>query len=377
MKIAIFCHDLSGGGAERVAVVLASGLAEKKHYVTVIAEYERAENLVYLDRSVNVQLLRGNSRLARAAALLKHLRAEQYDIVHTINPLLTVQVLILKFLVGSKPLLIGSYHGLYAQVRQMPGLLGRFSYYFTPLLTRLAVKNVCVSKTVESDLIEHWGAKPNNLVTIYNPVAVRPTSARYDPVSPDLPAHYILFVGRLSNDKNPALALRALALLPERFSNFVLIILGVGPLRTELERLADELKIRERVRFVGYVMRAWTYFENATVFVSTSNAEAFGLVIVEAMACGVSVIATKSGGPEEILENGRFGALVPVGDAPAFSSAIISTIDRPFPKELLRARAVEFSVDGAVSAYEDLFNQVVIENRAKKRRRSGAGNRAR
>lgn len=362
MKIAIVCHDLSGGGAERVVTILASELAKKKHDVSIFIEQKNLENIAYLDLSVRLTLLNGNSRVARLRSLVRHLRAERYDIVHTINPLLTLQVLMVRRFLGSKrAAIIGSYHGLFAQYH---GLLGCFSYFLTPLITRLADKNICVSNALKFDLIAHWRAKQGNLVTIYNPVAVVRMSTEHDQRADRLPSNYILFAGRLTEDKNPALALRAFALLPERYSVFSLVILGVGPLRKSLDQLADKLHIRSKVHFAGYVPQPWRFYENARVFVSTSDAEAFGLVLVEALAFGVPVVATKSGGPQEILDEGRFGSLVTVGDDVALANALALAIESPPPPETLRARAAEFSVGRSIDAYEQLFSRIVTERRA-------------
>src|ERR1700685_933557 len=170
MKVAIVCHDLSGGGAERVVAIVATGLAQRKHNISIFLERQRLENIGYLDRSISLSVLEGNSRVARMRSLVRHLRGRQYDIVHTINPLMSLQTLMVKrFAALKQGAIVGSYHGLFAQTS---GILGRLSYLLTPIITRVADKNVCVSKVLEADLIAHWGARPANLVVIYNPVAI-------------------------------------------------------------------------------------------------------------------------------------------------------------------------------------------------------------
>jgi glycosyltransferase involved in cell wall biosynthesis len=358
MKIAIVHHDLSGGGAERVIAVLATGLVTKGHRVDILIERELLHNLSYVDPSVTVTLLQGTSRVALFLSLLRHLRAGQYDVVHTINPLLTLEAVLVNRCIGSRcGAIIGSYHGF----ASMFGFLGRLRYLFTPAITRLADHIVCVSDALMADLIHH-GAKAENLTTIYNPVAV-PELVNAATLE-HLPSNYILFVGRLSADKNPALALKAFALLPDRFHQLSLVMLGVGPLRDELVRLAQSLNIHERLLFPGYVAEPWGFYRNAKAVISTSNFESFGLTVVEALACGVPVVATKSGGPQEILEDGRFGYLVPIDDPAAFSVALASAIEAPPPKHMLRARAAEFSADKAIEGYERLFSEVLLNRQA-------------
>lgn len=367
MKIAIVSHDLSGGGMERVAAILATGLAKKRHSVNVFIERKKLANIAYVDPSVSLTVLEGNSRIARICSLVRYLRAGQYDVVHTINPLLTLQVLMVRRCIGSKRVaIIGSYHGFANRgIPKRHRILSYISYLLTPIITRVTDKNICVSNMLKADLIQQMGAKPNNLLTIYNPVAAPQTRDECVQRTEDLPSNYILYVGRLTEDKNPALALRAFALLPERFSQFSLIVLGAGPLLKELHRLAEKLNIRDRVYFMGYVSEPWKFYRNAKALVSTSYTEAFGLAVVEALAYGVPVVSTKSGGPQEVLDEGRFGSLVPVEDEIAFSNAVADAIDEPPARDMLRARAAEYGVDRAVDAYEQLFSQIVIERQFK------------
>ena len=144
-------------------------------------------------------------------------------------------------------------------------------------------------------------------------------------------------------------------------------MLGVGQLHDELVRLAQSLNIHEWLLFPGYVADPWGFYRNAKAVISTSNFESFGLTIVEALACGAPVVATKSGGPQEILEDGRFGYLVPIGDPAALSVALASAIDAPPPKHVLCVRAAEFSADKAIEGYERLFSEILLNRQARNR----------
>lgn len=362
MKIAIVCHDLSGGGAERVAATLASGLVQRNHIVTLFVERETLENVAYVDRLVGMVLLDGKSRARRTWSLARHLRTGQYEIVYAINPLLTLQALVARFLSGAKrTAVIGSYHSFYSG---LPGVLSKLSFFLTPLITRVANKTICVSNALKSNLVNYWYAREGGLLTIYNPVATSPLSAPFIGAS-GIPSDYILFVGRLTADKNPALALKAFAMLPERFSELCLIVLGDGPLLGDLKLLARSLNVYDKVHFEGYVVDPWKYYTNAKALLSTSNSEAFSLVIVEAMAYGVPIVATESGGPREILDEGRLGWLVPLGDEKLFSRALAGVIETPIAPDRLRARANEFRVASAVDAYEQSFRRIASNTQHK------------
>ncbi len=106
----------------------------------------------------------------------------------------------------------------------------------------------------------------------------------------------------------------------------------------------------------GFVENPYKYIKRASIFVLSSLWEGFSLVLVEAMALGVPVVSTNCPhGPYEILEGGRYGPLVSVGDPEALAKAIESVLDNPPPPELLKKRASEFSVEKATEAYMRVF----------------------
>jgi Glycosyltransferase len=106
----------------------------------------------------------------------------------------------------------------------------------------------------------------------------------------------------------------------------------------------------------GFVDNPYKFMSKASVFVLSSIYEGFANVIVEAMACGLSVVSTDcESGPREILEDGKYGKLVPVGDPEALAKATMETIKNPYDKEFLILRARDFSVEAAVSKYLEII----------------------
>ena len=133
-------------------------------------------------------------------------------------------------------------------------------------------------------------------------------------------------------------------------------MLGEGRLRPKLLSLARELGVAEQVDFPGFRENPYAFLARADLFVLSSRNEALPTVLIEAMACGCPVVSTDCPyGPREILEDGRLGPLVPVGDADALAEAMARVLDAPPSRDLLRERASFFSVERAVDRYEEML----------------------
>ena len=217
---------------------------------------------------------------------------------------------------------------------------------------------VCVSRGVADELVE-LGVMPRGKIrVIYNPI-VGPglTEQMMAPVSHPWLSYamppVILSAGRLMDLKGLDTLIRAFARLRRGMQiDARLIIAGEGPERRNLEALAAEMDVAEDVCFTGYTPNPYAYMAKAAVVTLSSHYEGFGNVLAEALACGANVVSTDCrSGPREILEDGKWGRLVPVGDADAFSAALRDTLAAPLPAEALKTRAAHFSVERSVEAY--------------------------
>ena len=219
---------------------------------------------------------------------------------------------------------------------------------------------VGVSRGVAAELKEAVGVPAYRVHTIYNPVvsanpvrdADRPAG---HPWLDELGPQVVLAAGRLNKQKDFPTLLAAFAkLLVHRPAR--LIVLGKGRLRPMLTAQARELRIAEHVDFPGFVENPCAFMAKAGLFVLSSRHEGLPTVLIEAMACGCPVVSTDcSFGPSEILQEGKFGALVPVGDAEALAAAMGRTLDEPPRRATLRERASFFSIERAVDQYEKLL----------------------
>jgi glycosyltransferase involved in cell wall biosynthesis len=236
------------------------------------------------------------------------------------------------------------------------GLGARIAIRLSALVAARATKAIAVSAGVGSDLAAR--GFPDAKITVINnplPPFMAHPAASY-PWQSDLAAMgdgpIIATAGRLVPVKDHRTLLKAFALLrAERRAR--LVIFGEGPLEPELRTYAAELGIGGSVLFAGYVNDPAVCYAVADLFVLSSTSEGFGNVLIEAMAGGVPVVSTDAPhGPREILADGRFGPLVPVGDAEALSAAMARMLDQPVPADLLKERAADFAVGKIADRYE-------------------------
>lgn len=356
-RLLLHIHGLSGGGAERVWSVLASALAARGHQVTLAVDDASSCDLAMLDPAIRVELLGKNHLISivRLARLIRRLKPEaSLSAVSAAN-----LKLVLAKLVGLSRLpTIISYHGF---IEHRTGLLGWAGVAGLRALSRVADRTIGVSDALATELVTRWGAIAGRTIRIHNPVGVGGAPppidlaelARRDPI--------ILAVGRLIADKAVDVIVRAFAALEQPRAR--LIVLGDGPERPRLEALAIELGIADRVTFAGYQASPWQYYATAKCLAHASRSEAFGNIIVEAMAYGLEVVATASEGPREILQDGRYGRVVPIDDVGAMVAAIGQAIDAPSDPAPRQAYAATFAPDPGAAVYEALVETVLAERR--------------
>ena len=217
---------------------------------------------------------------------------------------------------------------------------------------------VAVSEGVKEDLIESFGFNSDRVRVIYNPLvsdAIGAKAAAHldHPWFQNSAPSVILAVGRLRPQKDYSTLVRAFARL-RRSRHCRLAILGEGPERTRIERLAEELGVDSDIYMPGIVSNPFPFMRTASLYVMSSAWEGLGNVLIEAMSVGTPIVATDCpSGPREILENGRYGTLVPVGDDAKLAEAMAAMLDRPTSPEELRQAAKRFDIETGARRYLD------------------------
>jgi len=220
-----------------------------------------------------------------------------------------------------------------------------------------------ISQDMASDLIADLKLDKWRVQTIYNAVDIsRVRRQAVQPLPLALSRPFLLTVGRMERQKGHDVLLRAYA-QSSVCSKFDLVIVGKGSEQANLERLVQELGIKDRVHFVSFTENPWTYMAHATAFVLPSRWEGFGNVIIEAMACRAAVIVTDCNyGPREIVTHGRNGLIVPVDNVDALRGALDTLLTDAALRQKFAdagyAHAANFDVSTIIRRYEALFEEV-------------------
>lgn len=348
--VAVYVPALNRGGAERVAALLATGFFSAGWRTTLLVDFEASENSALVAAGVETIVL-GRSHGAATLALARFLRRQRPDIALAIGGAADVKLAAARLLAGSNIPIVLSYHGRSDVGR---GRLGHASYTLARLLSRRAAM-VCVSDGLADHLCNDWHVPRERVTRIYNPVSVeRALSVSREELAQRPPV--VMSVGRLNKEKGFAALIAA---LPRIQADARLVIYGEGPERDALQAQAAEIGVADRLDLAGYRDDPWPCYATARCFALASPKEAFGNVVVEALASGLPVVATRSGGPDEILDHGRMGALVDNGDIPALAAAINQALADPGDPLPRIAHAKTFDVDTAVANYLALFNRML------------------
>ncbi len=359
-RIAFFLPTLAGGGAERVALNLLKGMLERDISLDLVLANAEGPYLEQVPDRVRIVNLGTSGVIKAIPALAKYLKENRpVGLLAHMNHA-NIAAILARDLAGVKTKLVGVEHDTLSASKSKL----RRSKLLPPMMKWLyprADAIVGVSQGVSTDLDCELGFQAGTVKTIYNPVIDRDTISKaeaplehpwFQAGSPPV----FLAVGRLSPQKDFLNLIQAFGLLRQH-QHARLMILGEGEMRSELEAKIDMLGIGEDVSMPGFVQNPYAYMSHATAFVLSSRWEGLPTVLIEAMACGCSVIATDCpSGPQEILAAGKYGLLVPIENATALADAMAKTLDHPVSRACLIERGMYFSNERAVAEYLKLFD---------------------
>jgi glycosyltransferase involved in cell wall biosynthesis len=371
MSVAIYLHDLAGGGVERQSLIIAEEFRRHGADVTLVLHRLRGQLLDQVPAGLRILDLSSSRTLMDVPRLARFLRREKPDILLSNVDLNNVAALMAKGLsLSATKVVICQHNPISSAFVTGEKWLYRHVALLYRVLSPLISRAVAVSSGVAVEMEVAAGLPRDRILTIHNPVVGPDFQSRSDALAdhpwfnqPDQPV--LVTAGRLVPQKDHETLLRALALHRQR-ANTRLVILGSGPLEHELKALTESLNLSDAVDFMGFQSNALPYIRQADAFVLSSRCEGFGNVLVEAMGCGTPVISTRCDhGPAEILDNGQFGLLVAPGDPVELAAAMdeVAGLRGRFPAEVLRQRAGDFSYAACASRYMAMF-KALAPNRA-------------
>jgi glycosyltransferase involved in cell wall biosynthesis len=363
--------SLSGGGAERVAVQLLNALDGERWDRSLFLFEPGGAYAADVSASIRVETASGSSRLRRWTSLRRYLRSHHPDIVVAFLSYLSV-------LSAARAAGIGTRVAFDVQTPVSAFLTDADYRWSAPWNRRLFTSAmrfgslaadliIATSRGVADDLIASFGARPSRVSVVPNPVDVAAIAAAADePLDPSIAARWtrpvVVAAGRLAEAKNFPLLIESFEIVRQHVTAS-LFILGQGEQEAALTDMVRARRLGDAVHLCGFQRNPWKYIARADVFALTSRYEGFGNVLVEAMACGVPVVATSSPGTRDIVCSGTDGVVVDHHEPGAFANALLCVLG----DEALRGRmaaaaaqkAARYRTDAVARTYDRLLTEAL------------------
>lgn len=358
-KITFFIARHSRSGVPLAQIRLAKALHRRGYQVEfVIGFVPNAVSAPEIEgiRVINLDIPRTHKQLL---PIIAYIRANNPEVIFTAEDHLNAIVTLAVILVGSKAKLSASsrvtpYDTYSNRLFSKKWVLKHLSI----LLRRRVDALVCVSE----DMVKQYEAifGPSKFQCIYNVICDADTPQRIresidDPWLNDSAIPVLITAGRLAPEKGFADLILAMKILSYR-TTVRLAILGDGPLRLDLEELIQKEGLTDSVRLLGFQDNPLKYFSKSKVFVLSSYVEGLPNVLVEAMACGCTPVATDCPtGPREVLQDGKYGYLVPMRDPMAMAFAIQRALEQPMTHEQLREAIEPFTEERVIQKHQSVL----------------------
>ena len=363
--------SLAGGGAERVAVQLLNALDGDRWDRSMYLFARSGPFVADVSPSIRLESADTSSRLEQWRRLRRFVRRIRPDVIVAFLSYLSALTAARAALVGTRVVFdVGTPVSAFLSDSEY-----RWSRPWSRRLFSAAMRIGCTatdlivatSQGVAEDLVESFGARRGRVHVVPNPVDIcRVTAAAQAPIDEALAAHWqppvIVAAGRLAEAKNYPLLLDAFAILRQR-TDARLFILGSGGEEPRLRQLIQTRGLDDTAHLCGFQTNPWKYIARADVFALASRYEGFGNVIVEAMACGVPVVATSAPGTRDIVSSGADGVIVERHEPAALAAALFDVLsDREMRRrmgEAARSKAERYRTEMVVLTYDRVLSEAL------------------
>jgi glycosyltransferase involved in cell wall biosynthesis len=356
-RLALYGFNRGRGGIPRVMINLINGFVDEGFQVDLLVPGPDSPDFMELRPEVRVMRIGKTTLLRNVLFLVQYLRKARPPALLSNQERSTRTAVMARCLAGTRtPIFIrvGTTLSVYLKRRHLiQRILHKRSIAFH---YRRIDGIIAVSRGVAEDIAGTTGIPLEQIHVIRNPTVPSDVAQRaqedidhpwFAPGNPPV----VLAVGRLTKAKDFSTLMRAFAKL-RSLKKCRLVILGEGKERQKLTALAGELGIENDTDLPGYAANPFAYMDRAALFVLSSAWEGSPNVLIEALSVGVPVVATDcENGPREILENGRYGTRVPVGDVEAMAEAMFQALEKPMDKALLQSAVEAYKADRSAVAY--------------------------
>lgn len=361
-RIAVLVRAMDGGGAQRDAILLANALAARGWPVTVVSLNARGPLRDLVAPAVDIEELSASSlKLALPAFRRAFARLGPATAVLSSE---AAQNVVAYFAAASLPraarprLLLREVTSPSAARALDPYLQNRLAYRLVGMAYSRCDRAITLTEGAKNDLTANFGVPVANIEVMRANAVIDPaTESRLaaTQVEAGRLAGLIVSIGRLSVEKDQLTLVEAMARLPGGL-NARLVLVGDGPLRARIEQAIKRLGLGARITLAGFDRDPFSWLLRAELAVCCSLFEGLGNAIIEALACGTPVVSTDCPfGPREILDGGRFGGLVPVGDPGALATAIQASLGHKPERKTLQARASNYTAGAAAMEFERII----------------------
>ncbi|MBW3635203.1 MAG: glycosyltransferase [Armatimonadetes bacterium] len=315
-------------GTEIHLVALVKALRQSGVEADIACQRESRLHRAAQEAALPVVPLLTGGRLEQLAAVRKIAR-KSYDIVHAHNGR---TMILAAAAANSRLAAVATQHFIAPQSSTYRGLKKRLANQAHRQINRRFAHFIAISHGAREAMMEREGVDPSHITVVPNGTEPMPRldGAERDDLRRQMGVEdhslLVVCVARLTEEKGLRYLIEAMPTVLLSHPATQVVIAGEGSLRDELERQASDLGLQSNLRFLGFRSDATRIMGAADLFVLPSPAEPFGLVLIEAMAQGVAVVATRCGGPVEIIEDGVSGRLVNPADAPALASALVALL---------------------------------------------------
>ena len=360
--LAIFFSTSGHSGVDRLAKNLVPALARRGYTIDVLKVRRHGPNLTEAPPGVRIIDLGTAHTYSSLMPVVRYLRQERPRSLYCDKDRINHTALLARALARVPTFLaVGTGTTLSIDCAQR-GLFHRIKTRFsTGRLYPFADNVIVTAEGVADDMAVYTGLDRNKIQVVPCPI-VPDWVFQGGFETPDHPWFHdggppiIMGLGELCARKDFVTLLRGFAQLRET-QPCRLMIIGRGEDRDRLLATAHELGVADHLALPGFVDAPYAWLARARVFAFTSVLEGLGFALIEALACGIPSVATRCpSGPAEILQNGKYGPLVPVGDHVALAVALESALLRPLPGAFLQEAARPYEIENATTAYIRALN---------------------